>query len=379
MKIAILNITGGGISGGYRTYLNELIPRIVSHSDISALMVALPEHADFHALQQKYPAVEWAKMKTTRFSLSGVDKGTKKITKKFNPDVIYIPTARFWTFNNIPIVNMNQNMEPYIPIIPENPLSEKIRLYLLKKEGSRAFRKANKVIAISDFVKDTLVNGLCIDKSNIAVIYHGHDQIEKDISHTKPPSIPQEWANDFIFTVGLIRPARGLHDVIGALKLLKNKGILVNLVIAGETLSNMTKFRRDLEGYIDHNDLAKNIIWTGHLTHGQMNWCYHNCKIFAMTSRVEACSIIALESLSHGCAIIAANNPPLTEIYPDSTIFYSPGNDADMADKIEGLLKASDDDLTLIRQRALVRSKAFMWETCAALTIKVLLKAAQKT
>ncbi len=314
MRIAILNITGGDISGGYMAYLNELVPEIMSNPEISGLLVGLPEKADFPVLRKEYPSIKWIKMKTVRFSHSGIDREVKKAVRQFNPDVIYIPTARFWTFNKIPVINMNQNMEPYIPNQKGNPISERIRLFLLKKEGSRAFRKAHKVITISNFVKDTLVNELKIDDSKIVVIYHGHHEVNGNIPLAKPSSVPDKWKNDFIFTAGSIRPARGLEDILFAFNLLIKESMSINLVIAGETVPNMVAYRKQLQKYITDNNLTDHVVWAKQLDNVQMNWCYNNCNMFVMTSRGEACSIIALESIAHGGIIIASKNPTLPDI-----------------------------------------------------------------
>ncbi len=43
MKIAIINITGGGMSGGYKKYLQNVIPRMARHNDVEAILCASPD------------------------------------------------------------------------------------------------------------------------------------------------------------------------------------------------------------------------------------------------------------------------------------------------------------------------------------------------
>ena len=42
MRIAIINITGGGISGGYQKYLINILPRITVHHEVEAILCASP-------------------------------------------------------------------------------------------------------------------------------------------------------------------------------------------------------------------------------------------------------------------------------------------------------------------------------------------------
>ena len=43
MKIAIINITGGGMSGGYKKYLQNVLPKLAVHSDVEAILCASPK------------------------------------------------------------------------------------------------------------------------------------------------------------------------------------------------------------------------------------------------------------------------------------------------------------------------------------------------
>lgn len=375
MRVAILNITFGDISGGYRAYLEELVPRLAISDQVSAILIGLPEGIELPCLQKNYLSIERLKLKVSRFSLSGINSKTKKYIQQFAPDVIYIPVARYLNLNDIPVVNMNQNMEPYVASIRHNPLSEKIRLFLLKKAGRFAFRKAQKVIAISDFVKNALVNDLQVPEEKIAVIYHGYSKLTNKTSFIKPSLITSNMVNNFIFTAGSIRPARGLEDILKALNYLKLKKINQNLVIAGGTVANMRIYRECLENYILKNNLSDNVLWAEKLTPEEMNFCYKNCKLFVMTSRVEACSVTALESMAHGCITMSSENPPLPEIYGKAALFYPPHDYKTLAKHIMSAQSFSMDEIISIRKKSIDRSAQFNWDKCISTTIDQLVEA----
>ena len=95
----------------------------------------------------------------------------------------------------------------------------------------KALKSADRIIAISSFVKDYLVNHLNMNSQKIGLVYHGIDKPHDSLS--QPAAIPEK-CYDFIFTAGSIRPARGLEDILIALKYLSFKDIkLPSLVIAG--------------------------------------------------------------------------------------------------------------------------------------------------
>ena len=43
MRVAIINLTGGGMSGGYRKYLCNVLPRMAVYDDVGAILCATPE------------------------------------------------------------------------------------------------------------------------------------------------------------------------------------------------------------------------------------------------------------------------------------------------------------------------------------------------
>src|SRR3989338_3365820 len=96
MRLAVLNITSGGMSGGYDKYLQNIIPRFVSHPGISSLLVVMPHTIGFSNWKINHCKIQWLSMLPKRLPFLEIEGKIKKELKKFNPDVIFIPNARFW-------------------------------------------------------------------------------------------------------------------------------------------------------------------------------------------------------------------------------------------------------------------------------------------
>lgn len=111
MRIAIINLTGGGMSGGYRKYLRNVIPRMATHSDIESILCATPSPIDIQSWFGLLPKVEFITCKPFKWMFYMSDNDLKKSLKKFFPDVIFIPVERYFQFNRVPIVNMIQNIK----------------------------------------------------------------------------------------------------------------------------------------------------------------------------------------------------------------------------------------------------------------------------
>jgi len=378
MKIAIINITGGSMSGGYRKYLRNIIPIMASNSAVEAVLCALPQSLNLRDLFDPILNVNFVTCRPFSPLLYRSDTQLHMHLESFSPDVIFVPIERSFRFREVPVVNMIQNMEPFITNIHGDPLGERLKKCVQYVAGKRAVKKTDRVIAISNFVYEFLVKCCDVPTKKIGLVHHGID-IKKKEGGCKPAIIPEGWHDKYMFTAGSIRPARGLEDLLMAMKHIASKSIdKVRLVIAGETGgSSMGGYRKKLKNWIRTNNLSDRICWTGSLNEKEMTWCYQNCGAFVMTSRVEACPNIALEAMSHGCISIAADNPPLPEIFGDTAVYYPPKDGKALAEAIQTVLERDDHRRKVMSVKAIKRASKFSWDVCAEKTVSVLAKAVE--
>ncbi len=341
MRITVLNITGGGMSGGYRKYLYNIIPRMAGHPDVEAILCTFPQSFHAHDRFDKLTNVEFAHSSRSQPLRNGISYNLKQALRRFCPDVIFIPTAQYLKFGDIAVVNMVRNMEPFAYSGRNNPFSEKLRNFVRRKLASNAVRKSQRVIALSNYVKQFLVDNLKIPENKISVVYHGI-QHDKSFNCVKPIAVPDSWKGNFLFTAGSIRPARGLEDILYALKHLNAEKFEINLLIAGATAPNMLPYLKSLKAKIAEFGLQRKIIWSGSLNLEQMNWCYKNCLLFVMTSRVEALAMIACEAISRGRICITADSSVLPEVFNNAAVYYPANNSRLLAKTIQTTLAWSD-------------------------------------
>ena len=106
MRVAIINLTGGGISGGYKKYLRNILPRMVKNSEIENILCATPSSIDIQSWFSFLPEVKFVTCQPFKWLYYRPDDDLKKSLKDFSPDVIFIPVERYFKFNSVPIVNM---------------------------------------------------------------------------------------------------------------------------------------------------------------------------------------------------------------------------------------------------------------------------------
>jgi len=372
----MLNITSGGMSGGYRNYLMNLVPRLARHPGVQALLVAVPETIGFSKLQDATPDVQWLTLKCSLSTLGReVDRRARGEIARFKPDVIFVPTARHWSLDGIPLVNMVRNMMPMCPTYSAYPL-ERIRNWARFRQTRNAVRASARVIAISQFVRDYLTDSLGVPRDKVGVIYHG-TELNGHTSPQKPGNIRFQESDGFVFTAGLLYPYRGLEDLIEAWHVLAATSRPPALFIAGKIGLNTAGYHQRLEELIRRKGLDDYIRFVGVLTRNEMMWCYRNCSAFVMTSRVEACPNIAMEAMVNGCLCVSTENPPMPEIFGDAARYYPAGNARVLAERIVHVSRLSSEQRQEIARRANSRASGFTWERCCDRTVEELQMAVQ--
>jgi glycosyltransferase involved in cell wall biosynthesis len=370
MRLAIINLTGGGLSGGGMKTMRYLVPCIQNEIHTSKVRVFVPSNGPDLALLANQGLKAWPE----RDWMKGFYWLRREI-RAFAPDAIYVPNAMWLNFGNVPYVVMVRNMEALVQPFGGNPISVGIKNLLRREMARYACRNATRIIAISQFVHDFLVEKWHIPSSKIGIVHHG---IELPISFqktVKPSRVDKMKVEPFLFTAGALLYYRGLEDIIQAINLLKERYPSHKLLIAGESIQGISGYKKRMKQLVDKFGLASRVIWLGHLSPEEMSWCFHHCEAFVMTSRIEACPNISLEAMSHGCINISSSCPPMPEIFRDSALYYNSDCPEDLADRIVHILNLTSAEKTTMRDRARCLSRQFSWASTAKKTFENLEKA----
>lgn len=375
MRVALLNLTSGGISGGYRKYLVEMLPRLDAHPGIEAMLVASPAGV---SLDEWVPSLHKTVLKPCRpfRVLHHVpDRDLANDLDLFKPDVLFVPIARFVRYRHLPVVVMVQNMWPLVSRIDDRTLFQS-HVYLAERMETRiALKNAAHIIAISDFVKDTLTTRWSVAEERLTRAYFGVNP-EKAGSARRPAAIPEGETGRFIFTAGSIAPFRGLTEVISAIKLLVKDEAAPFIVIAGEARRDTLSYENRLKKTVIQEGLSSHVCFIGSLTEEEMAWCYRNCRCFIMSSRFEACPNIALEAMAHSCLAVSSDSSPMPEFFKDAALYYRGGDLRSLAAALSKALTINEEERDKFRRKARERSLDFCWDRTAELTVEVFKAAA---
>lgn len=170
---------------------------------------------------------------------------------------------------------------------------------------------AKKIVTVSEYSKQTMLEKLSIKPDRIRVIGNGWQHIKKRQPDDK-----------VLERCGLQNKQYYLY--VGRLE--KNKNIKWIYEVADSNSAALFVISGDLDR--EPSDLYKgkygNIIYTGFVTDSEMKSLYQYCKAFLFPSIMEGFGIPPMEALYNGVPIIIANTSSLPEVYGKCAHYIDP-------------------------------------------------------
>jgi glycosyltransferase involved in cell wall biosynthesis len=197
----------------------------------------------------------------------------------------------------------------------------------------------DKIIAVSEAV------GRQFGGRKVSVIHNGIDAqaIQKKAALEMPAEIQRimesSSSGPVIGIVGQIARWKGQDVFLRAAKLLAEKLPQAKFLIIGEALFNEKDFRRELNNFVDNNDLQKRVTFTGHLESvypilKQLDVLVH-CSV-----EPEPFGRVIIEAMALRVPVIAAKGGAVEEIITNGEdgLIVPPGDPDQLAGAIEKLL-----------------------------------------
>jgi glycosyltransferase involved in cell wall biosynthesis len=344
------------------------VPRLANHPSVS-LHLFLPEAASPVTIPPEVERTTWS----TRDEPFGYRK-LRASVRNMGPDVVLIPTARWLDFGAMPTVVMVRNMEPLVAPIDGNRPSDMIRNLGRRRAARTACRQATRVIGVSEYVRHFLVSEWGVSDKKVGVVYHGVTPVTPNVEE-RPLALSHDPAEPFIFTAGSVRPARGLEDIVVALRHLRDRHMGCRLVVAGEPSASTMSYQRKIRALAAELGVVDLLTWTGQLRSSEMAWCFRRCSLFVTTSRMEACPNTLLEAMSFGCVCVASDVPPMREFLGDLGTYYPQGDGLELALRLDRLIAANAGSTRQTNKVMVERALKFSWDRTVQGTVEELAQA----
>jgi glycosyltransferase involved in cell wall biosynthesis len=245
----------------------------------------------------------------------------------------------------------------------------------------RAAHRAKRVITVSRFSRDDIVERLGVGKSKISVTYEG-SRFEAEllggstgrgvetggaISEREAPT--ESFSNGrrkkaFLLNMGNEKPHKNVISVVKAYSLLRDRGFrTLELLLIGRQSGEVLRFLRD-------NNLTGSVTLKEQAPDDELARLLREARIFIFPSLYEGFGLPVLEAMSLGTPVVISDRASLPEVAGDAGVYVDPLSVGAIAEALERILTQPGLEKDLA-ERCRTRAREFSWRRMAEETLEI--------
>ena len=206
-----------------------------------------------------------------------------------------------------------------------------------------SLRRADALIAISQFTKQTLVDTLGYPAERIHVVYRA---VDKDVF--RPLAVLSAFRGKHgldedcrhVLYVGSEDPRKNVDSLIRAFSLVRRQIPSAKLIKAGS--AHYQAQRQKLLGLVAELELTECVRFLDHVPEEDLALLYNAADVFVLPSFYEGFGLPALEAMSCGTPVIASDRASLPEVVGKGGTLVDPDDVQELARRIVALLTEPD-------------------------------------
>lgn len=251
--------------------------------------------------------------------------------------------------------------------------------YFYKNLGYRiginhAICRAKKIITVSNFTKQDLLEQFKVPEKKIAVIYEGVATLEHAVDKTFAAKLNSKEVlsgycilEPYLLYVGNAYPHKNLESLVRVFLKLRTTYPDLKLVLVGREdyfYTRLKQYVRDLT-----SDTSA-IIFPGYVPDKDLQTLFSRAAAYVFPSKYEGFGLPPLEAMARNCPVVSSNATCLPEILGEAAIYFDPYREVSMKQAIDSVLTD-----TKLRQDLIMKGRKqinlYDWKQAAQETLAI--------
>jgi glycosyltransferase involved in cell wall biosynthesis len=228
-------------------------------------------------------------------------------------------------------------------------------------------RRAQRVIAVSQFAKDEMCAHLKLRPEKIEMIHSGAGNTTSILSGAAAAAIRAQYGvhQPYIAAIGGGYPHKNIPSLLTAFAQIQNE-FPHELVLIGKIPSNVTP-----------ELLTARVRTTGYVPNAHLPTLLNGAELFVLPSRYEGFGLPALEAQAADVALVCSKAASLPEVAGEGAYYFDPYDTADLVQALRICLRDSALRQTL-RAKGRANLQRFSWQRAAQQTLAVYQRVVQR-
>lgn len=240
-------------------------------------------------------------------------------------------------------------------------------MLMLKRHLKQSIRRADAVIAVSEFTKQEILKYYDIPEEAVYVVPNGIDitQYHTGYGDEEIGQIKKKYGigKEYFLYLGTIEPRKNLSGLIRAYRIFydrvrKNGRDVPQLVLAGGKGWMYDDTFRTAEELFSGNE----ILFTGYVDDEEKAPLMNGASIFCFPSFYEGFGMPPIEAMACGTPVLTSDSSSLAEVTGDAALQTDPCDIVAMAEEMLRLYQSEELRQQLI-SRGLEQAKKYSWES----------------
>lgn len=370
----------GPLGKGLGRYTQEVIDNVLALDKINEYVIFL-NHENYEELKINNPKVTKVLADVRWYTLKE-QLVMPRLIKQARLDLIHFPHFNVPFFCATPfVVTIHDLILTKFPTMRASTLGP--LLYFIKNIFyrliiKRAVRRAKKIIAVSNYTKQDIINQFSVEPNKVLVTLEGVATLsgKADTIFTKNLSTKKTLTNycilePYLLYIGNAYPHKNLESLVRVFINLRRQIPAMKLVLVGKS----DYFYDRLKDYVKALR-AKGIIFPGYVPDRDLDILFKRALAYVFPSKYEGFGLPPLEAMARGCPVVSSQATCLPEILGQAALYFDPANEADMYASLLTIIKNDKLRQELV-SRGYEQVKKYNWQICAQQTKKIYEQVAQ--
>ncbi|MGL4109663.1 glycosyltransferase family 4 protein [Clostridium sp. LP20] len=247
-----------------------------------------------------------------KFAIFTIIKETVRFIRKNEIDILHVHNVASEVIASIIAVCTKVRVITTIHSFIDYDFSGFLKRNIYKAFRLIANRLNDKYVTVSEGLKISLPKSI---RKKTEVIYNGISEfgLKTGLEHNERFTI---------CSIGRLVEVKAHSKLLGAIKILKEEGIDVDCIIAGEGV-----LENELKEYVNKNGLGEQVHFCGFI--GDIQSIFSKSDIYIVHSNMEGLPLSTMEAMSYGIPIIAYRVGGLKELLNRTTCVEIENNDCE--------------------------------------------------
>jgi glycosyltransferase involved in cell wall biosynthesis len=250
-----------------------------------------------------------------------------------------------------------------------SPALYNLKYFFYKLTIKSALNRSEKIIAVSDFTKNDIIDQFKIDSEKIERIYEGVANLSRGgdslfVAKLNKEEVLKDYqiSSPFVLYVGNAYPHKNLEFLLDSFLDFDHKNL--KLVLVGKEDYFYKRLKEYSKKIVSSRKIENNpFVFTSYVPDNELEVLYQKALAYVFPSLYEGFGLPPLEALFNSCPVLSSDAASMSEILGDAALYFKADDKNDFLSKLKKITEEENLREEIINNSKEVLKRYNWWES----------------